>query len=332
MAKKGTPKSGLCSTCYPSSHTKNHTIICPNCGKERLVRQLGGRKSNLCKHCVSRKAVPTPDGTAEKPTVGDIRRGDEIGSSGISHYMWASCIHCGVPRWAILNTKLQPKAPRCSKCLKPMLGHHHTEEWKKQHSLDMKGRPYIETEARRKVYFKSGKNNPMYGKKLSKEECKKHSVPMEKNGRWQGGKSFEPYGTDFNKTLRKQVREQDNFTCQLCGISENGKRLCCHHIDYNKKHNYIENLVSLCDSCHSKTNFNRERWIKKLTLRTKRLENKNMEMVLHDIKYLIKGVHMLPDISDHNKVKRICDVLQETIDNLYADVLKMSKNPNKKGI
>lgn len=34
-----------------------------------------------------------------------------------------------------------------------------------------------------------------------------------------------------------------------------------HHIDYNKMNSSIANLVSLCHSCHSKTNFNRERWL-----------------------------------------------------------------------
>ena len=35
-----------------------------------------------------------------------------------------------------------------------------------------------------------------------------------------------------------------------------------HHIDYNKFNNNEDNLVSLCDICHGKTNYNREKWIK----------------------------------------------------------------------
>ena len=182
----------------------------------------------------------------------------------------------------------------------------------------------------RACFFKhriiNGKNNPNYrnGNKISGG----------KNPNWKGGLAYQNYPMEFCKELKELIRIRDNHTCQYCGKPESDlrRKLNVHHIDYDKKNLLPKNLISLCDSCHSKTNFNRERWIKKLTLRTKRLENKNMEMVLHDIKYLIKGVHMLPDISDHNKVKRICDVLQETIDNLYADVLKMSKNPNKKGI
>jgi len=42
----------------------------------------------------------------------------------------------------------------------------------------------------------------------------------------------------------------------------NKKQLDVHHINYNKKNCDINNLVSLCRSCHMKTNFNREYWIK----------------------------------------------------------------------
>lgn len=74
---------------------------------------------------------------------------------------------------------------------------------------------------------------------------------------WRGGLSFEPYAPDFNKKLKRQVRERDNFRCQVCNNKENGERLHCHHIDYDKRNNAIYNLVSLCRSCHCKTNGNR---------------------------------------------------------------------------
>ncbi len=78
---------------------------------------------------------------------------------------------------------------------------------------------------------------------------------------WLGGLSFEPYGIIFNKTLREQIRQRDNYTCQLCGTPQNGMKLACHHIDYNKKHNHSNNLISLCTrSCHLRTNHHREYW------------------------------------------------------------------------
>lgn len=74
---------------------------------------------------------------------------------------------------------------------------------------------------------------------------------------WQGGKSFEPYSTDWTKTLKRAIRERNNYICQLC--SQYGNAV--HHIDYDKKNCNLENLITLCVSCNSKVNFNRNYWI-----------------------------------------------------------------------
>ena len=76
--------------------------------------------------------------------------------------------------------------------------------------------------------------------------------------------SFEEYGLEFDSSLKEQVRFRDKYTCRMCGCSqlENGKQLDVHHIDYNKKNNVLDNLIALCHSCHSKTNINREHWMK----------------------------------------------------------------------
>jgi len=79
---------------------------------------------------------------------------------------------------------------------------------------------------------------------------------------WQGGISFEPYSVGFNKKLKLKIRRRDNFTCQECGYTEKqlGYILNIHHIDYDKKNDKEKNLISLCNNCHSQTNFNRENW------------------------------------------------------------------------
>lgn len=80
---------------------------------------------------------------------------------------------------------------------------------------------------------------------------------------WRGGISFEPYLPEFNTELKRFIRERDQFTCQLCGITEElvGQKLDVHHIDYDKTNNEVINLISLCKSCHSKTNFKRDDWM-----------------------------------------------------------------------
>lgn len=92
------------------------------------------------------------------------------------------------------------------------------------------------------------KNNPMFSKGFFGES----------NGMWQGGSSFEPYGKDWTERLRRQIRERDNYTCQLCD-KENVNIV--HHIDYDKKNCLPKNLINLCGGCNGKVNTNREYWM-----------------------------------------------------------------------
>lgn len=78
----------------------------------------------------------------------------------------------------------------------------------------------------------------------------------DKNPNWQNGISFEPYTIDWTETLRRAIRERDNYICQLCNQYGNS----VHHIDYNKENCSPNNLITLCKSCNSKVNKNREYW------------------------------------------------------------------------
>jgi len=90
---------------------------------------------------------------------------------------------------------------------------------------------------------KKGKNNPSYidGRHLEK---------------------IKVYGDTFTEGLKELIRFREGYKCKLCGCPqlENGGKLDIHHIDYNKKHSEPSNLVALCDSCHGKTNHDREKW------------------------------------------------------------------------
>ena len=145
-----------------------------------------------------------------------------------------------------------------------MFGKNHSEETKLGMSKD-----------------RSGSGNAMFGKKHSKESLEKMRMIKlgkklsektkrkmgawqkgENNNNWNGGSSFEPYGTEFNNKLKESVRKRDNYTCQECGIKqiELFYKLNVHHIDYDKQNNVPENLISLCSSCHAKTNIKRAFW------------------------------------------------------------------------
>jgi len=159
----------------------------------------------------------------------------------------------------------------------PNFGKHFSEEHKRNLSESNKK---SWTKERRKSA--SGKNHPNYGKHFSKETRRKLSEshkgllnskknPMygkgyklkgEKNGRWLGGISFEPYTIDFNKQFKEKIRERDNYCCVVCNKPKEKlkKELAVHHIDYNKLNSFPQNCVCLCNNCHAKTNINRTQW------------------------------------------------------------------------
>tara|TARA_Y100000310_G_scaffold325646_1_gene389402 strand:+ start:7160 stop:7957 length:798 start_codon:yes stop_codon:yes gene_type:complete len=135
----------------------------------------------------------------------------------------------------------------------PMYGKIFSEETKQKMSMSAKNK------------LKNKKNHPMFGKTHSMESRKKISLnhidcAKEKNSQWKGGKSFEPYGIEFDEKLKELIRERDNYCCQLCSEKQKNRRLCIHHIDYDKQNNDPKNLISLCLNCHLKTNVNRDNW------------------------------------------------------------------------
>jgi hypothetical protein len=83
---------------------------------------------------------------------------------------------------------------------------------------------------------------------------------------WKGGISFEPYCPKFNHNFKWRVREFFNNTCVMCGKQKGvnyNRNLVVHHVNYDKEVCCNENqrlFVTLCTSCHAKTNDGREFW------------------------------------------------------------------------
>jgi len=95
--------------------------------------------------------------------------------------------------------------------------------------------------------FKKGDKPPWAGKT-------RPNISQENHPNWQGGKSFEPYPLGWTRTYREQIRYRDGYKCQICSMPEveSNRRLTVHHIDCDKENINIDNLVTLCTSCHTK--------------------------------------------------------------------------------
>lgn len=145
-----------------------------------------------------------------------------------------------------------------------LLGHRVSDETKKKISNSLKGC-----------------NNPCY-KNRTKEHNKKigmsqvgryidpisitKSVESKIGGFWYGNVKYynrKQYCEKWNSNLRERVRAFFNYKCVECGIDQSKQKLHVHHVHYNKKlccDDTPRSLVPLCQSCHAKTNFNREYW------------------------------------------------------------------------
>jgi len=87
-----------------------------------------------------------------------------------------------------------------------------------------------------------------------------------RNANWPGG-SLNSHHPNFTESFKERIRSRDNCTCQLCNkIQEEevlGRALSVHHIYYDAETNDCSNIsdfVTLCVSCHMKTNYNRGYW------------------------------------------------------------------------
>lgn len=80
---------------------------------------------------------------------------------------------------------------------------------------------------------------------------------------WKGGIACEPYCEIWIEPEFKQmILERDNYQCQNSDCWGTGSKLMRHHIDYNKKNCDPFNIITVCNSCNSRANFNRDYWQK----------------------------------------------------------------------
>lgn len=196
------------------------------------------------------------------------------------------------PMWGITRTeetrKKQIKTRLKNGKSSGMKGKYQSEEAKRKIREALKGIPKTPEHNEKNSQSQTGEKNHRYGKKLTEEQKEKISTKLknrkftdehkkkisdsmvgkysgENSPTWKGGISFEPYCPKFNRSFKKRVRDFFGNKCVLCGKTEeeNNKKLCVHHVNYDKRVCCNDNeklFVILCNSCHSKTNSEREYW------------------------------------------------------------------------
>jgi len=163
----------------------------------------------------------------------------------------------------------------------PFYGKKHTEETKERIRKARAKQKPISEEGRKKLSLaNTGKKRTVETRKKMSNSRKgmiftdkhKKNLSLARKGRfngkespnWRGGISRLPYAVDWTDTLKRSIRERDQYKCQMpgCNRIQTDETFSVHHIDYVKNNCNPDNLITLCHRCHSKTNFNRQKWIK----------------------------------------------------------------------
>ena len=211
-----------------------YPIICEQCGKQSEKHHKTARFCSVECQNIWQRTTPW-DERIDKKRAEEIRKERSIQVGGDNNPSKRKDV---AKKISNSLKKYLSENPRVGE-LNPFYGHHHTEEFKKNHRESKKGKWAYNEEQ----YKKLCKNTPR----------------GDKHSNWNGGSSIIPYTVDFNKILKKAVKKLYKNKCAIC---LKDVKLCVHHIDYNKANSDLNNLVALCVSCHFKTNNNRESWTK----------------------------------------------------------------------
>lgn len=125
----------------------------------------------------------------------------------------------------------------------PKPGSKLSEETKKKMSESTKGNKHSE-ETKKKMSNAAKKMSEKHKSKISKAMSGRFK---EKNNNWKGG--IAEYGNGWNTKISITVKKRDGNKCKLCGSK---KSLKAHHIDFTKTNHSLNNLITLCNSCHQK--------------------------------------------------------------------------------
>ena len=254
VARIGAGKArNICRSCarWLSGRYGNGGIItCPDCGEKRkasartLGRIANGEMTERCRSCAARKRVQDLG----------IRYGEESNGwrGGNVKVICAQC-NKEIERYP---SSIAPSGKTfCSvECC-------NTYRWaniKKEDHPRWKGGPDIMTCEWCGKAFEIRVSRKKGEGRFCSRACLGMWISKYRSGEdsahWHGGKNNESYSASFNRRLKQRIRRRDSYHCALCG--DEGSIV--HHVDYDKSNAEMNNLVTLCRSCHGKTNHKRE--------------------------------------------------------------------------
>lgn len=149
---------------------------------------------------------------------------------------------------------------------KRSLGYKHTEETKRKRSEALKGNKHTlgykhTDETKRKIGEASKGNQNSLGRRYKHTEVTRKKISLAHGGDGTLKLILYSYPAEFSGELKAQIRARDGNKCQNPGCWGKAKRISVHHIDYNKENCSPDNLITLCNSCNARANYDKEYWI-----------------------------------------------------------------------
>jgi hypothetical protein len=273
--------------CYNKVKAKvKKYIICQQCGKEFAAKpSVIARGRKFCsKRCASLAAKSRVDCTCEycgkkfTRCASHAKRGQHF----CSRECWIKscripvlCKHCGKEMYPKKGKVNSGRANYCSKKCRndakrkkrvPIICLYCGKKYMALPGEIAQGRKYCSIEC----FYNSGwttltcvqcgKEFKRYKSLISEQirvfcsrKCFNKFRAGERNNLWKGGISQILYGPDWTPRLKRQIRRRDKYTCAIC----KARAKSVHHVDYDKRNHDPINLITLCRSCHTKTNHHR---------------------------------------------------------------------------
>ena len=137
-------------------------------------------------------------------------------------------------------------------------GYKHSDEQKRKIGQAIAGRKHTKEAIERMKIAQSNRSKEWRDRIASGKQGEKNPFFGKRSPNWQGGitpKNMAIRNSIQMKVWRLAVFERDDFTCKGCGVR--GGKLHAHHIlAFSKfpEHRFeVDNGLTLCPSCHKKT-------------------------------------------------------------------------------
>jgi phage FluMu protein Com len=259
-------------------------IICTKCGKLCMQRPLEHLKGSDCCRCYTKNLTYTTKEFIHKANKvhGNIYDYSESVYTGGDTPVKVRCTNCNNIFYPTPNNHINKKSgcPSCYLLVRTYSKDEfiHVANITHNNFFNYDKTEYINTKTNIVVTC------PIHGEfitsprghishKYGCPKCTLEGGSGENSIHWKGGLASEPYCDAWqDKTYKESIRTRDNNVCQNPYCYKTTKKLHIHHIDYDKNNCHPNNLITVCGSCNSKANFDRQwhtAWYKAIRVKKK---------------------------------------------------------------